>query len=159
MGRFTTHSEWHAATFHDGIEDFKKYLLRASQRDSEFSAQRLLQIMDSFSEPLLEHLKSEPQSLLALKRFSTPEKPIDLAAMALEVGKKSTTAGFVFNTLPIFLLNMETVKFENGIWHDVFPPFGGALKWVMTTGVPVFHRGWWRFASCGPDGKLKRLAV
>lgn len=141
------------------MENFKGYLEQVSRHDAAFSSQKLLEIMDTFSEPLYSHLKSEPQSLLAIKKYSTPEHPIDLAAIALEAGKKSTTAGFVFNTLPVFLLNMETVEFEGGMWHGVFPPISGAVKWMMTQGIPLWHRAWWRFASCGPDGKLKRLAV
>jgi len=133
--------------------------MSVSHHGSEFSHHMLLQIMDTFSGPLYSHLKSEPQSLVALKKYSTPEKPIDLAAIALEAGKKSITAGFVFNTLPVFLLNMETVDFEGGMWYGVFPPISGAVKWMMTQGIPLWHRSWWRFASCGPDGKLKRLAV
>ncbi|KAF7511256.1 hypothetical protein GJ744_005153 [Endocarpon pusillum] len=147
------------ATFHDGMEEFKKYLLQLNRGKSKFSHQRLLQIMDTFSKPLHDHLTSEPQSLLAVRRYSTAEKPIDLVAMALDTGKKSVTAGFVFSTLPVFLLNMETVQFEDGMWHGVFPPMTGPAKWVMTKGVPRWHQSWWRFVSCTPDGRLKHLAV
>ena len=141
------------------MKRFKEYLLQLKHGKSEFSGQRLLEIMDSFSEPLYAHLESEPQSLLDVEKYSTPGNPIDLAAMALDAGKKSTTPGFVFSTLPVFLLNMETVQFENGMWNGVFPPITGPLKWVMTKGVPRWHQSWWRFVSCTPDGKLKHLAV
>ena len=90
------------AAFHAGMEAFKEYLVDHG-RGSDFSPSKLLAIMDSFSKPLYTHLKSEIDSLLALSRFSTPEKPIDLVAMALQAGKKSVTADFVFNTLPVFL--------------------------------------------------------
>lgn len=115
--------------------------------------------MKSFSEPLYSHLQSEPEALLSISKYSTPENPIDLAQMALEAGKKGTTAGFVFNTLPVFLLNMETVEFEDGMWHNVFPPVSGAAKWIMTKGIPLWRRRQWRFVSCTPDGRRKRLAV
>ncbi len=65
----------------------------------------------------------------------------------------------MFNTLPVFFLNMETVKFEGGMWHGVFPPLKGAAKTVMTKIVPMWHSGRWRFVSCSPDGEVKQLAV
>ena len=129
------------------------------QLNSDFSHTKLLAIMDSFSAPLYSHLQSEPQALLALSRFSTPERPIDLAAIALKAGKKSVTLSFVFNILPVFLLNMETIEFEGGMWHLVFPPVSPAVKWIMTTVVPFWHQKRWRFVSCGVDGRVKRLAI
>lgn len=115
--------------------------------------------MDSFSEPLYQHLASEPRSLLALSRFSTPEKPIDLVKLALEAGKKSVTVDFDFNVLPVFLLNMETVEFEGGMWHNIFPPVSKVAKRVLAKAVPLWQRRRWRFASCNADGKVESLDV
>lgn len=114
--------------------------------------------MDSFSQPLYTHLVSEPRSLLALSRFSTREKPIDIAKMALEAGKKSITLGFVLNTLPVYLLNMESVAFEEGMWQN-FPPVSKPVKWVMTRAIPLWQWQQWRFASCGSDGRMKHLVA
>lgn len=115
--------------------------------------------MDSFAEPLYTHLKAEPPLILTLSRLNTPQTPIDIVAMALEAGKKSVTPAFVFNVLPVFLLNMETATFEGGMWHNVFPPFNVVVKWILTTAAPMWHRRRWRFASCTPDGQVKHLAV
>jgi len=144
------------AAFHDGLERFKSYLL---EKGLHFSPMELIAIMDSFSEPLYTHLKAETPAILALSRFNTPQRPIDIVAMALEAGKKSVTVSFVFNVLPVFLLNMETVDFEGGMWHNVFPPFNKMVKWILTKGAPLWQRRRWRFASCSPDGKVKHLAV
>jgi hypothetical protein len=65
----------------------------------------------------------------------------------------------MFNTLPVFFLNMETVEFEGGMWHGVFPPLKGVARFIMNQAVPMWHSGRWRFVSCSPDGKAKRLAV
>jgi hypothetical protein len=146
------------AAFHGGMEAFKEYLVNP-QNAAKFSARELMAIMDSFSKPLYTHLKSEIRSLLALSRFSTPERPIDLAKMALEAGKKSVTKDFVLNVLPVFLLNMETVEFEGGMWHGVFPPVSKATKFILTNAVPMWQRQRWRFASCNGNGTKKRLAV
>ncbi|MCJ1313260.1 hypothetical protein MMC25_006937 [Agyrium rufum] len=144
------------AAFHDGLQRFKTYLL---EKRSDFSHQDLIAIMDSFSEPLYLHLKEEPQTIAQLARFKTPEHPIDILAIASKAGKKQVTPSFLFNILPVFLLNMETVKFEDGMWHDVFPPVPKSVKWVMTKGAPMWHSRRWRFVSCTPDGAFKQLAV
>ncbi|KAI9783036.1 MAG: hypothetical protein M1816_001613 [Peltula sp. TS41687] len=150
--------EEHAA-FHKGLEAFKTYLVNLADHESDFSSAKLIAIMNSFSEPLYSHLRSEPEVLLALSRFSTPERPIDLVEIGSTAGKQSLTPGFIFNVLPVFLLNMETVEFEGGMWHDVFPPIRGMMKWILTRGVPLWQRRQWRFSSCDADGRVKRLAV
>jgi hypothetical protein len=76
------------AAFHAGLETFKTYLSALTNQESDLNHTHLLHIMDSFSTALYTHLKSEPQSLLALSRFSTPSHPIDLVQTALETGKK-----------------------------------------------------------------------
>ena len=115
--------------------------------------------MDSFSEPLYLHLREEPGQIVALSRLDTPEKPIDIVAIALEAGKKSVTLGFVFNVLPVFLLNMETVEFEGGMWHNIFPPLNQPVRWLMYKAAPMWQRRQWRFSSCSSDGDIKQLAV
>ena len=114
--------------------------------------------MDSFSQALYTHLVSEPRALLALSRFATPENSFDIAKMALEAGKSSVTFGFVMNTLPVYLLNMESVEFEDGMW-ETFPPVSKPVKWVMTRIIPLWQRQQWRFASCSSDGRRKHLVM
>jgi hypothetical protein len=115
--------------------------------------------MDSFSVPLYSHLVSEPKALVALSRFSTPnENPFDITLIALEQGKKQVSLGFTLNVMPMFLLNMEEVEFENGMW-STFPPVPSAVKWVLKSLVPLWQRRLWRFASCDSRGKRKQLAV
>lgn len=114
--------------------------------------------MDSFSAPLYKHLASEPKVLAALSRFSTPENPIDIAKIALEQGKKQLSLEFILNVMPMFLLNMEDVEFENGMWKG-FPTIPAPVKWTLKNLVPVWRRGWWRFASCDANGRRKQLAV
>ncbi len=68
---------------------------------SDFKHARLLEILDSFSDPLYTHLAAKPQALLALARFASPEKLIDLVKMEQEQGKKAVTLSFALNVLPI----------------------------------------------------------
>lgn len=207
--------------------------------------------MDSFSDPLLKHLASEPQALLNLSRFSSnpnspgsypnppsrpedlnakfdpsnlmhhpayaslPTPPLsahsapvrpsstngsrssrpvagtrrttssasleprpalyptppphterprpnlgsDLAKISADSNKSQMTMDFMFNVLPVFLLNMETKEFEGGMWHGVFPPAKGAGRWMLYGVVPFLGKGnkVWRFCSCGKDGGARRL--
>jgi hypothetical protein len=95
---------------------------------------------------------------VALSRFSTPEKPIDILTIAETTGKKIVTLEYAFNSLPMFLLNMEVVEFEGGQWN-VFPPVPGPVLFIMTKLIPLWRRSVWRFAACDGDRKRKRLEV
>ncbi|KAM0315205.1 hypothetical protein ACHAO8_004144 [Botrytis cinerea] len=143
------------AAFHDGLERFKSYL---QEKGPSFLSEELIQIMDSFSEPLYNHLKEEPQIIADLSQYNTPETPIDILAIAAEAGKKQVNISFLFNVLPIFFLNMESIEFENGLWHTSFPPVNKPIKWLMTKGAPMWQHRLWRFASCTPDGEYRNLA-
>jgi hypothetical protein len=140
------------------LKSFRDYLIGLSNPQADFNPPRLLEIMDSFSEPLYSHLKAEPQALLALSRFSSPERQFDLTKIALEAGKKSVTFEFALNVLPIFLLNHESVEFEGGMWqnHPAVPSF---VRWVMKNVLPLWQRQWWRFMSCTSDGRRKHMVA
>ncbi|KAI0509176.1 hypothetical protein F5B22DRAFT_617962 [Xylaria bambusicola] len=144
------------ATFFGGMGRMKAYL---QQEGANFNGDELIAILDSFKDALHSHLKAEPPAIVALKEYSTAERPIDILGIADAAGKKQVNMSFVLNVLPVFLLNMETADFEEGMWHDVFPPFKGVVKWVLTKAVPAWHSGRWRFVSCSPDGSVKQLAV
>ena len=114
--------------------------------------------MESFSKPLYDHLAAEPDSIVALRRFSTPENPIDIVALALETGKKVVTFDYAINSLPMFMLNMEVVEFEGGTWK-VFPPVASPVLFIMCKMIPLWKRSQWRFAACDGNRRRKRLAV
>ncbi len=125
---------------------------------SDFKPKRLLEIMDSFSEPLYTHLAAEPLALLALTRFASPENQFDLVKIEQEQGKKAVTLDFALNTLPIFMNNMELVEFEGGMWreHPAVPP---AIRWIMKKVIPLWNWRIWRFMSCDSDGRRRRLVA
>ncbi|KAJ8101291.1 hypothetical protein POJ06DRAFT_251085 [Lipomyces tetrasporus] len=145
------------ATFHSGLENFKGYLTSLNSQ-SDFHPTRLLEIMDSFSEALYTHLADEPQALIALSRFSTPERQFDLTEIARETGKKTVTLDFAMNVLPIFLNNMESVEFEEGMWSH-FPDVPMPVRWIMKNVLPLWHWRQWRFMSCTNDGRRKQLVA
>ncbi|KAI1316936.1 hypothetical protein F5Y16DRAFT_160627 [Xylariaceae sp. FL0255] len=142
--------------FYGGMGRMKEYL---ETKKTRFSSVGLLEIMDSFKDALHSHLKSEPPAIAALAKYSTPQNPIDILALADASGKKQVNLSFMFNTVPVFFLNMETATFEGGMWHEVFPPFKGVLRTVALRLVPLWQSRRWRFVSCGYDGKVKSLSV
>ncbi|KAI1427698.1 hypothetical protein F5Y12DRAFT_736501 [Xylaria sp. FL1777] len=138
------------------MDRMKAYL---QHEGANFKADELVAILDSFKDALHSHLKAEPPSIVALRQYSTAERPIDILGISDAAGKKQVTLSFVFNVLPVFLLNMDTVDFEGGMWHEVFPPFKGLVKWIFTRAVPAWHWRRWRFVSCSAEGRTKQLAV
>lgn len=140
------------------MEAFKDYLVGLKGKQEQFSSTRLIEIMDSFSQPLYTHLAEELDAIVNLSRFSTPEKPIDIVAIALRVGKQTVTRDFALNCLPCFMLNMEAVEFEDGMWSG-FPPINAPVRFVLMRVLPMWHRTVWRFASCGGNRARKQLAV
>ncbi|MCJ1475920.1 hypothetical protein MMC13_004584 [Lambiella insularis] len=146
------------ATFHDGLDRFKAYLLTLTGKEADFSASKLIEIMESFAKPLYDHLAAEPDAIQALARFETPEKPIDIVAIALETGKKVVNLDYTLNCLPMFMLNMEVEEFEGGQW-SVFPPVPAPVLFIMCKVVPLWRRSVWRFAACDGNRRRKRLAV
>ncbi|KAH7320729.1 hypothetical protein B0I35DRAFT_450450 [Stachybotrys elegans] len=142
--------------FYGGMDRMKAYL---QSEGANFSAAELIIIMDSFKDALHSHLAAEPPAIIDLARYSTPENPIDILGIAEAAGKKQVNLNFMFNTLPVFFLNMETVNFEDGMWHEVFPPLKGLARTVMLKLVPMWQSRRWRFVSCTPEGTVKHLAV
>src|SRR5271154_1928202 len=55
--------------FESGIEAYKTYLLSLAGQESSFSPTELLSIIDTFSGPLVTHLRDEIPTLLSLSRF------------------------------------------------------------------------------------------
>ncbi|KAF7531410.1 hypothetical protein G7054_g8940 [Neopestalotiopsis clavispora] len=130
--------------FYGGLDQMASFL---ADKGSEFNPTELLSIMDSFKEPLRSHLAAEPSAIVDLAKYSTPERPIDILGIA-------DAADFMFNTLPVFFLNMETAEFENGMWHEVFPPFKGVVRTIMNRAVPMWQSGRWRVAKHYKDMAL-----
>lgn len=70
--------------FYGGMEELKKYLL---EKGGDFSSREVIRIMESFQEPLYNHLKAEPGEIVALAKYSTAEKPIDILGIANTAGE------------------------------------------------------------------------
>lgn len=53
--------------FHDSLAEFEKYVKSVLDGDDPYSPERLLELIDTFSEPLMKHFKEEIPSLLRLQ--------------------------------------------------------------------------------------------
>ncbi|KAK0118896.1 hypothetical protein ONS95_007768 [Cadophora gregata] len=145
------------SSFHEGLKSFKNYLT-SLKMPTDFRPIKLLSIMDTFSQPLYSHLASEPQAILALSRFASPERQFDLLKIEHEEGKKAVTLDFAFNVLPIFMNNMETVEFEGGMWRN-HPEIPSIVRWIMKVLIPLWNGRQWRFLACDSQGRRKYLVA
>lgn len=146
-------------SFIEGVTEFQSYL-ESLAKSKGFSADKLIQIMDSFREPLGHHLRSEVDTIAALAGH--PNAPAegseeaDAATLILKTwGKKTVTKAGMLNVVPFFLLNLDR-GFEGGRWAS-WPPMPGPIRWIMTNVVGTYYGSWWRFASCTHDGRPREL--
>lgn len=70
--------------FYGGMERMKSYLL---EKGADFSSTELIEIMESFKKALHDHLKAEPGEIVALAKYSTADKPIDILGIAEAAGE------------------------------------------------------------------------
>ncbi|KAJ7448213.1 hypothetical protein B0H11DRAFT_2247786 [Mycena galericulata] len=61
------------------------------------------------------------------------ENQIDILAIATAAGKKTVILNFAFNIMAVFMLNMDTVDIEDGMWHEIFPPLKGPAKRIVNS--------------------------
>ncbi|KAH8817180.1 hypothetical protein F5884DRAFT_244465 [Xylogone sp. PMI_703] len=139
-------------SFLSGLDEFRSYLEGLAGKESSFDAAHLNNIIASFAPALYNHLESEIQSLLALKKYGS-KLPIE--DLWNKEGKHTVTSMTKFNALPFFFLNLD-VTFEDHLWKD-WPPIPGPVRWAITHGSTLAHQGYWKFASCDRSGLPKPL--
>lgn len=139
--------------FHDGFHKWGEYLSALDTGDaSKFSATEMLAIMDTFLEPLGQHLSDEIPTLLALREFGDK---LDLKGIVEKEAQQVMSSLSITTQMPVFLLNHD-VSFEGGI-HSKFPPIPPPVKWMMMKVFPLVHGSWWKFATCDSAGMPKAL--
>ena len=57
--------------------------------------------------------------------------------------------------MPWGFANIDT-EFEGGRWRS-WPPAPGVVKFLARDLTFWVHRDWWKFSSCGRDGKMQPL--
>jgi hemerythrin-like domain-containing protein len=138
--------------FHDGLHAWGAWLNHLNDTDpSKFSATKCIELMDSFARPLSQHLADEIPTLLSLSVFGDSldakglmQKEADTVMKALSVTKQ----------MPAFLLNHD-VTYEGGI-HN-FPPLPAPAKFLLMQVCARWKGDWWKFATCGYDGRPRGL--
>ncbi|BDD60139.1 hypothetical protein MPDQ_002753 [Monascus purpureus] len=146
-------------TFMEGLVKFHDYLEPLSEQgqETQFNASTLLSIMDSFSEAFCHHFHSEIATIAALSETKTDNK--DLAATVGPVfskwGKASIMRAGLTDVVPFLFLNFDRTA-EEGKWAN-WPPMPAPIRWGLVNVGGFWYSGWWRFSSCGYDGKPQTL--
>ena len=143
---------WAVDAFHSGLLDFDNYLLNLQSQPDAFSATRLLTLIDNFAPALYKHLANEIVVMLSL---ATYEPKIPVMQLWKTPPKVRTNKWAKLNNELFFLFNHD-VTFEEPLWTN-FPPFPAYLRMGLVYGLSWWNWGWWKFASCGNDGRPKKL--
>ncbi|CAH0052941.1 unnamed protein product [Clonostachys solani] len=142
--------------FHDGVEEFSLYVQGCLNKNTDFSGDELIRIIDTFSKALIEHLNGEIGTILGLEEFGEERMAEILDINAQAVGEVMKSQGMTTG-LPFAIANLD-LHFEGGIHANTFPPpeAAGPLFVIRHIGF-WFHRDWWKFASCDRSGNMQRL--
>lgn len=100
------------------------------------------------------HLRSEIPALVSLSRFGTSLPILKISTTTGETANKALDkdAGFMW-----FLMNND-LTYEGGKWAK-WPPIPSLVRWGMVKKNMQKNKGYWKFASCGDDGKPQTLFV
>ncbi|KAF2247120.1 hemerythrin HHE cation binding domain-containing protein, partial [Trematosphaeria pertusa] len=145
-GLMEVNVEQHHA-FEKGFNAWGKWLKDIEARKNNFSPDMCRSLMDDFVAPLSTHLNDEIATLLSLARFGDK---LDLRAMCKAEADKVMGGLGKTTQLPVFFLNHDT-EFEGGV-HN-FPPIPPPVRWVLREVCGRWNREWWKFSSCGFDGR------
>ncbi|KAL1848571.1 hypothetical protein Plec18167_002193 [Paecilomyces lecythidis] len=149
------------ATFMEGLSKFYAYLKPLSEhgKASGFEPSALISIMDSFSEPFCHHFHSEISTIAALSELKTVQENHELAKTVGPVfaqwGKSSIMRAGLTDVVPFLFLNFDRTA-EDGKWAN-WPPMPAPIRWMLVNVGGSWYSRWWRFASCGYDGKPRTL--
>jgi hypothetical protein len=135
------------------LEAYKSYLTSISKTPQNFSGVHLNTLIDAFAPTLFDHLTEEISSLLSLSRFGDNKLP--LASIWEPISRKSGSELAKTGPLVFFFLNVD-LDYEDGMWCN-WPPIPRPVRFVLFRVLAWKNKGWWRFASCGYDGKMKKL--
>ncbi|KAF2034083.1 hypothetical protein EK21DRAFT_43314, partial [Setomelanomma holmii] len=120
--------------FHNALGEWDAWLEAYQKNEQRFDAERCIRMMDSFMPA----------------RF--PD--LDLRKMMKEEGEKVLGSMSKTDLLPVFLLNHD-VGFEDG--RHNFPPVPPPVRWVLREVCGRWRSEWWKFATCGYDGRVREV--
>jgi hypothetical protein len=141
------------ADFHSGFEEWGKWLGELRAGTGKFDGAKCRQMMDAFVGPLSTHLHDEIPTILSLARFGDK---VDLKALCKAEGDMVMGSLNKTTVLPVFFCNHD-LTYEEGL-HASFPPIPAPVIWVLREGFGRWNRDYWKFATCGFDGRPRELA-
>ena len=107
--------------------------------------------MDDFLPALHTHFSDTVPALLALSRLGSS---LDIKELSRREGELVLKRLSKTTELPAMLCNFD-IAFEGG--KHTFPEVSGVSGWLVKNWYARSKKGWWRFATCGRDGRPKRL--
>lgn len=123
-----------------GLASFNEYLTTLAS-PSDFSADKLLEIMKTFQDPLDVHFHSEISTIAGLSGLgSSPSAD----AVFKSWGKQTLTRAGYAEVFPFVFLNFDRT-YEEGFWEN-WPPMPYPIRWALVRYAAWWHPGWWRFA-------------
>lgn len=138
-GLMSENTEQHKL-FHDGLEEFGKYVNETSK--DHYDSNKLLRIMDSFREPMVQHLRDELTTFLDLRDENNDA--------LMDVFRKSHKTAIAhmdkFRVAPLmFMCHDEAFKIDGESYRFPVPFFVPYLNKFYYTRR---HGGAWEFAPC-----------
>lgn len=133
--------------FTEGLLRMKTYATTTDP--AAYKSEDLLAIMDSFMPALVHHLRSEIETILAMRKYDSAK-----ILQALHDGSKAAVANVTMDEQLPFLFSTNDKTFEGGK-HSYFPPVPVVLNFAVNWWFSWKHRGAWRFSPCDMYGQPK----
>ncbi|KAF1808215.1 hypothetical protein P152DRAFT_253719 [Eremomyces bilateralis CBS 781.70] len=149
-----TENEEQHHRFHGGMERYRAYLaeVKRSRGCRDFDGRKLIGIMDSFKDALMEHLADEIPTIQALEKYAGK---LDLNQLMEETAEHSMGSMPKLSVIPAVFLNHD-VTYEGGLMAD-FGKFPAVMEFTLRRIFPLWNYEWWKFASCDKTGHPKGL--
>jgi hypothetical protein len=137
--------------FHPGARAWGKWLASVLTRWNNFSPDTCNRLMDGFLTPLHAHLSDSIVALSSLSRFGNT---LDIKELSRKESEHVLRRLSKMAEMPAMLCNHD-VTFERG--KHPLDKVPGVSNWLLRHFYSRSRRSWWRFATCGRDGRPRRL--
>ena len=164
--------------FEPGLVAFKKYLDELQAGREKFDGAKVVELIDSFGEVLVQHLTDEIQTLLGLRRFGVEKMKGVMEKMNQEAEKGMVGFPLFPPSLPVSLQSTERMltlgqkelgfvslvsawaqldtEYEGGRWKS-WPPAPAPMKFLLTTLLWKWNGNLVKFGACDRHGRLRPL--